>query len=306
MIAALSTRGRPRRASLVAVAALCICGCAGPDATRLEAGPPRVVASIFPLGDLAALVAGDDVTVDVLVPPRADPATFEPSPRQLRGLVGARVFILVGGGMDDWSQTVLGATEAIPRVRLNDGLTLREGGQGEGTGDPHVWLDPVLVRDSWLPRIVAALVTARPDARERLEARGRVVADSLTALDAWMSARLGPVRGRAFLATHSAWNYLAARYGIRELGAIYGSPGREPSARAMAGLVEKARAQDVQAVFTEPQLGETGAGALADELGVPIHVLDPLGGPQLEGRDSYLEMMRFNAAQMARALEQGR
>jgi zinc transport system substrate-binding protein len=300
MIASLSTRARHRRASLVAAATLCVWSCAEPDTAPLERGRPRVVASIFPLGDLAALVAGTDLTVDVLVPPRADPSTFEPSPRQLREIAGARAFILVGGGMDDWSQAVLGRTEDIPRVDLSDGLTLREG--SEGTGDPHVWLDPVLVRDSWLPRIVAALVAARPDAKETLEARGRVVADSLTKLDAWMSARLAPVRGRAFVATHSAWNYLAARYGIQELGVVYPSPGQEPSARALADLVEQARAAGVRAVFTEPQLGETGAGALAGELGVPVYVLDPLGGPGLDGRESYMEMMRFNTIQMARAL----
>ncbi len=265
-----------------------------------------MVASIFPLGDLTRMVAGEDIVVDVLVSPRADPSTFEPSPQQLRQLVGSRAFILVGGGMDDWSQAVLGATEDIPRVRLNDGIALREGGHGEGTGDPHVWLDPILVREHWLPKLVAALTVARPDARERIEERGRALADSLTALDAWMSERLSPARGKSFVATHSAWNYLAARYGIEELGSVYPSPGQEPSSRALADLVDKARAAGVGAVFTEPQLGETGARALAAELGVPIHVLDPLGGPGLEGRESYLSMMRFNTDQIADALEKGR
>ena len=297
--------GRSRRAALLGVACVCV-ACARPDAETPPETPPRVVASIFPLGDLTKLVAGGDLVVDVLVPPRADPSTFEPAPQQLRQLVGARAFILVGGGMDDWSQAVLGATEDIPHVRLNDGIALREGGQGEGTGDPHVWLDPILVRDQWLPKLVAALSAARPDASERIEARGRAVADSLTALDAWMSERLDAVRGKSFVATHSAWNYLAARYGIAELGAVYPSPGQEPSSRALADLVDRARAAGVGAVFTEPQLGETGARALAAELGVPIHVLDPLGGPGLEGRETYLSMMRFNTDQIADALDKGR
>ena len=300
MIAPLRTRGRTRRAFLVALATLCAWSCAEPATPTLKRGNPRVVASIFPLGDLTALVAGGDLTVDVLVPPRAEPSTFKPSPRRIRELAGARAFILVGGGVDDWSQAVLAGTDGVPRVVLNDGITLRKG--GEGTDDPHVWLDPVLVRDSWLPRIVATLVAARPDAHETLEARGRVVADSLTTLDAWMSARLAPVRGRPFVATHSAWNYLAARHGIPELGTVYPSPGQEPSPRGLADLFQQARAAGVRAVFTEPQLGDTGARALADELGVPVYVLDPLGGPGLEGRETYLEMMRFNTMQMARAL----
>ena len=300
MIASLRTRGRTRRAFLAALATLCAWSCAEPAIPTLERAGARVVVSIFPLGDLVGLVAGTDLTVDVLVPPRAYPSTFEPSPRRLRELAGARTFILVGGGVDDWSQAVLAGTDDVARVVLNDGITLRKG--GEGADDPHVWLDPALVRDYWLPRIVAALVAARPDAKETLEGRGRVVADSLTTLDAWMSARLAPVRGRPFVTTHSAWNYLAARHGIPELGVVYPSPGQEPSPRGLADLVQKARAAGVRAVFTEPQLGDTGARALADELGVPVYVLDPLGGPGLDGRETYLEMMRFNTMQMARAL----
>jgi ABC-type Zn uptake system ZnuABC Zn-binding protein ZnuA len=264
-----------------------------------------VVATIFPLADLAAYVAGEDVRVDVLVPPRADPSTFEPSARQIRDLAGARGYLMVGGGMDEWLQAVPGALGSIAETRMNDGIALRAGGEGEGTGDPHTWLDPILVRDVWLPKIEAALIAARPDARATFESRARALADSLTALDGWLTERLAPVHGRAFVATHSAWAYFAARYGVRELGAIHPSPGREPSPRRLGELVDAARAANVRAVFSEPQLGETGARALAAELGVPVHLLDPLGGPGLEGRDGYLTLMRFNGEQMARALAEG-
>lgn len=294
-------RGRTR--AWVAAAAGCAVGCLAADPPPAASGAPaRVIASIFPLGDLAARIGGPDVAVDVLVPPRADPSTFEPSPRRMRELAAARSFLIVGGGMDDWMASVPGSVDGIPIVRMNEGIALREGGHGEGTGDPHTWLDPALVRRVWLPRLVDALVRANPGARAALEARGAALADSLDALDGWISARLEPVRGRAFVATHSAWQYWAARYRVRELGSIYESPGREPSSRELARLVDAARAAHVRAVFTEPQLGESGARALAQELGVGVIVLDPLGGPGLDGRDSYPAMMRFNAEQMAAAL----
>jgi len=300
-------RSSPRRSAVLVAAALLLPpglgACAREAEPRDDADqPPRVVATIFPVGDLAARVAGEDLRIDVLVPPRADPSTFEPSARQIAELGGARAYLLVGGGMDEWLQAVPGALTGVPQTRLNDGVALRAGGEGEGTGDPHTWLDPVLVRDVWLPRIEAALAAARPDARPRLEARSRALADSLTALDGWLRERLAPVRGRAFVATHSAWAYFGARYDVRELGAVHRSPGQEPSARHLAELVERARAADARAVFTEPQLGETGARALAAELDVPMHVLDPLGGPGLEGRDGYLQLLRFNGAAIARAL----
>ena len=294
-------RPAPAAHAWLAAAAVALAACAEPDPPSDTAGA-RVVASIFPLADLAALVGGPDVTVDVLVPPRADPSTYEPSPRQMQALAGARAFLLVGGGMDDWMLSVPGAPDEIAVVRVNEGIALRAGGGGEGTGDPHTWLDPVLVRERWLPRIVQALAEARPEAAARIQARATEVADSLAALDGWIAERLAPVRGRSFIATHSAWRYFAERYGVAELGAVYDSPGREPSARELADLLARARAAHVAVVFTEPQLGETAARALAEELGARVELLDPIGGSGLAGRDGYFAMMRFNAEQIARAL----
>ena len=190
---------------------------------------PRVVASIFPLADLAAWVGGDDVRIDVLVPPRAAPATFEPSPRQIRNLAEARGFLLVGGGIDDWLKAVPAALARIPETRMNDGIPLRAGGEGEGTGDPHTWLDPALVRDSWLPRIQAALIAAHPEAKDRLEARALALADSLSVLDDWLTQRLAPVRGPGLRRHPSGLGLHGGA--IRATRA--GHDSREPGARAV-------------------------------------------------------------------------
>ena len=264
---------------------------------------PLVVATIYPVADLTRSIAGEDVHVEVLVPPHASPATYEPMPRQIRALAGASVYLTVGGSVDAWVRALPAGPGS--ETRLNDGIALRSGdGSGEAaTGDPHTWLDPLLVRDAWLPRMERALGAARPEARERLAERTRALSDSLTALDAWLTRQLAPVRQYGFITAHAAWGYMAERYGMREFAVIYPAPGREPSARRLAALVDSARAAGVRAVFTEPRLGPTAAHALADELGVPVLMLDPLGGPGLDGREGYLSMMRFNGLQIRRALE---
>jgi ABC-type Zn uptake system ZnuABC Zn-binding protein ZnuA len=61
----------------------------------------------------------------------------------------------------------------------------------------------------------------------------------------------------------------------------------------------------VRAVFVEPQLGEMGARTVAGELGVEVHLLDPQGGADQEGRDGYFSLMRFNTNAMVRALGGG-
>jgi zinc transport system substrate-binding protein len=302
-------RRRHAAGSVALLAALAFAGCAGEDEGRDADGAdarPIVVTSIFPVGSLARSLGGDALRVEVLLPPRASPSSFEPTARQMGRLSGAAAYLFIGGGMDAWAEQLAGPGAVV--VRLTEGMELREGHAHEGhaeTGNPHVWLDPVRVRDEILPRIEAALVRAAPDSAAAIRARAAALSDSLTALDAEIRSALSGARSRAFVSTHSAWVYFAERYALEEIGAVYESPGREPSSRHLASLVEGARRAGVRAVFIEPQLGEAGARTVAAELGVGVHLLDPQGGDGQDGRDGYLSLMRFNTAQLARALGAG-
>ena len=297
---------RPCTRSLFWGSLLVLGACSAPDRSEADAADerPLVVASIFPIGDLASFLAGDDVRVEVLLPARASPSTFEPTARDVARLSRGGAYLFVGGGMDPWAEELVAGAARPVVIRLSDGLDLLQGHEHEGgeAGNPHVWLDPVLVRDEVLPRLEAVLAGVAPAAAGDIARRRLALADSLEALDAEIRALLAGAPSRAFVATHAAWSYFAARYGLLEVGAVYGSPGREPSTRGLARLVEEARAAGVRAVFIEPQLGEAGARAVAGELGVPVGLLDPLGGAGLEGRGSYLDLMRFNARQMALSL----
>jgi zinc transport system substrate-binding protein len=272
----------------------------GPGAA--DADRPLVVATIFPVGDLAQLLGGDAIRVEVILPPGASPATFEVTPADLRRIGAARAFLAIGGGLDGWIGDLSAQAPDATVWTLTEGIELRHGGEGHAEGNPHVWLDPVLVRDVFLPRLEAAAIAAAPDAEEAIRERARAVSDSLSALDGELRRELDALETRAFVATHPAWTYFAERYGLREIGSIHETPGEDPSSRALAELIERSREAGVRAVFAEPQVGEVAARSLASELGVPIVVLDPLGGPGMDGRDGYFALMRYNTHQFLRAM----
>lgn len=291
-----------RRAGRIAIGIVLVgaLGCGDSTSSNTTNERPRVVASIFPIADLAIWLGGDDVQVDVLLAPGASPATFELTPGQLRLLRAADIYLSIGAGLDTW----VGAAghEDLRRVVLTEGLDLIAAGDRDHDGNPHVWLDPVLVRERLLPRIALALQAAAPEAHERIERRRASLADSLSSLEAEITRALDPLRNRAFLASHPAWTYFAHRFDLTELGTVHDSPGSEPSPRALASLINMARSAGVTVVFAEPQFGETAAYALADELGGSVFILDPLGGRHLPGRDSYFAMMRYNTAQLVAGL----
>jgi zinc transport system substrate-binding protein len=291
----------PRSRTLVLAAAL---GC-GSSSDGKEDTSPTVVVTIFPVADLVARVAGDPLEVQTLLPPRASPATWEATPRQIRTLQHAAGYVTVGGGLDGWLDELGAAESGPPLLRLTAGMVLRRSGRehgGASSGDPHVWLDPILVRDVLLEKIVDFLVPLIQDTTS-LRRRASALSDSLSALDAEIRETLAGAEHRSFVATHDAWSYFADRYGLVSLGSLYERPGHEPSAHALARLVDAARAAELTAVLAEPQLAETAARALASELGARVITVDPLGGPGLEDRSDYMSLMRFNARAFAQALE---
>lgn len=279
-------------------------GCeAGPEAAARD-DTLGVVASLHPIASLIREVGGEAVSVRTLLPPGAHPDSYEATPRMAEALSGADLVIRVGGAVDDW----LGSRGRADHLVLTEGIALRgrdhDHGRerARGSGNPHVWLDPILVRDAVLPLLAERLSSLAPDAGPDFHRRARAFADSLTSLDAEIRALLRDVPVRVFVAAHPAWTYFADRYDLEEVGSLHPSPGTELGARELARLVDAARGRGGAAVIAEPQLGRAGVDALARELGVPVEVADPVGGEGLDGRDDYLSLMRYNARAFARAL----
>lgn len=280
-----------------------LAGCAD---TRTATGSdtrPVVAVSLHPIASLVRAIGGDAVVVRTLLPPGAHPDTYETTPRMAESLTGADLVVRVGGGADAWLGEDRPGTLVLTRgMRL---LQQADHDPDHATGNPHVWLDPVLVRDSLLPRLADALTEVAPDSAHAIRERTRAFADSLTALDAEIRTLLRDVPSRGFIAAHPAWDYFAARYDLEQVGVVQRSPGAELGTRELARLVDAARTRGVVAVIAEPQLGRAGVEALADELDVRVEVADPVGGAGLAGREDYLSLMRYDARAFARALGGG-
>jgi zinc transport system substrate-binding protein len=277
-------------------------GCEAVGEPAADPGSLIVAASIHPIAALVRAVGGEDVTVRTLLPPGTHPDAYDATPRMAEALAGAHLVVRVGGALDGWLESRRGARQVV----LTDGMTLRgrhEHSHGGGvTGNPHVWLDPILVRDTILPALVDALIAEAPEAGAAFRRRAAAFSDSLTILDAEIRAMLETARVRRFVSAHPAWVYFADRYDLEEIGTLHPSPGRELGARELARVVALAREEGGVGVIAEPQLGRAGVDALARELRVRVEVADPVGGEGLDGRDDYLALMRYNARAFARAL----
>jgi zinc transport system substrate-binding protein len=260
-----------------------------------------VAASIAPLADFARQVGGDWVQVITLLPPGASPHTYELTPAQVEQVAKARLLVLNGVGLEYWAdKLVQGAGNPnLIVVDTSKGIEILEGDADEPGGNPHIWLDPrnAIVQ---VEHIRDALLQADPAHADDYRANAARYSAALREMDQEIAGEVATWSSRQFIAFHPAWVYFAKRYGLEQVAVIEHSPGREPSPAEMAQLIETARRIGAKAIFAEPQFSPKAAQAIAEESEAQVFFLDPLGSSLDD--PSYLNLMRYNLAQMAKAL----
>ena len=101
---------------------------------------------------------------------------------------------------------------------------------------------------------------------------------------------------------HDAYPYLAQRYGLEIVGVVVASEseGSEPSAQDLANLVDQIRAQQVPAVFAEPEFNPRLLETVAEEAGVQVKAL--LSDAYNDDVHSYVELIQFDTQQLVEGL----
>ena len=294
-------------------------GCGGTPVPGVDR--TKVAVSIAPLADLAQQVGGEHVTVTILVPLVASPHTYEPTPAQVKEVAEADVLVLIGLGFEFWAEDVIesAANPDLIVVHTSESIeVIHDEHQHEEheIGNPHVWLNPrnAMVQ---VKHLRDALIEADPAHRIEYEANAEAYLVQLETLDEEIAAQVATWSHREFIAFHPSWVYFAQRFGLTQAAVIEQTPGKEPSPAKLAEIIETARRIGARAIFAEPQFSSKAADTIAAESGAQVLFLNPLGGALRQAQDgtlrqaqdkakgptSYFEMMRYNVAQMEKALK---
>lgn len=280
-------------------------------------GMLRVVATTTIVSDVVKQIGRDRIELTTLMGAGVDPHTYVAAPGDAAAIHEAHVVFANGAGLEAFLDELLGNVggSAII-VELSDGLELRElvgeadhGETGEGHDheeyDPHVWFDVQNVM-AWTQAIELALARLDPAGAEAYAEHAAAYAAQLQALDRWVVEQIAtiPAPQRRMVTSHLSFGYLAERYGLEQVGAIYPiSPSAEPSARDIARLEDAIRDLGVAAVFTESTVSDRLAEQVARDTGVKVIPLysGSLGVPG-SGVESYLDLVRYDVQAIVEAL----
>jgi ABC-type Zn uptake system ZnuABC Zn-binding protein ZnuA len=282
-------------------------------AGALAAEPMSVVVTIPVLKDLADRVGGVHVRTISLLTGNENEHTYSPKPSDLIAIERARVLLEIGLGLEIWVRSLINnsgnsglvvvtTSKGIALVRRHDATDEpQQSVQRRPDGNPHVWLDPENAK-IMLRHITDAF--SKVDPAHAVEYR-KNQAGYLAELDQVQTDLMNRTRGirdRRIVAHHPAWPYFARRFGFTIVGEIVTQPGAEPSPRHVQNLITRIRKDQIRVIVSEPQLNRKVPEMLARETGARVVVLTALPGA-LAGTDSYLDMLRYNVLQLARAFE---
>jgi zinc/manganese transport system substrate-binding protein len=317
-------------ASLVSLAVLA--WSPGLAAAQTSADRPTVVVTTEVLGSIVSELVGDDGDVIVLMEAGSDPHTWQPSARDSEAVFGADLVVANGLGLEEGLLDVLAQAEAdgvpvfhaadhVPVVDDEadaaadhpeatagasgseppaDGATDTDAhGHEHHDGDPHIWLDPLAMRD-----VVRALAPALADAGVDASDRAVALADELTALDTEVRSALSgiPDERRRLVTGHGALGRFADRYGFEIVGTVVPglSSADEPSARDIAELADAIRASGTSVIFTDNTTPPAVADAVAAETGARVI---PLAVEQVPPSGRYVDLIRGVATAIAEGLD---
>jgi len=242
-----------------------------------------VVVTYSILGSVVKELAGDSANVVVMMPNGADPHEWEPSAKDIEILNRADLIVQNGieleGGMQKTLEKARGsgvkfftASEhiTIRRVGAGEGIPSGDPDQAIGAEDPHLWTDPLIMKD-----VVAALASQlKSDLAIDVDSRSRDLQTRLVSLNDEISAMAStlPQENRKLVTGHESMGYFAQRYGFKLVGAIIPSitTEAEVSASDLVALKKLIEENNVKAIFTELGTSPAVANAIGKETGVKV------------------------------------
>jgi zinc transport system substrate-binding protein len=242
-----------------------------------SSGQINVATTIAPLGEFVRAVGGDRVAVAVLVPPGAEPHTYEPAPSQMREVAEADLYVENGVGLESWMASILKVNSRMLVVDTSKGVDLI-GRDADTSGstiarDPHIWLSP---RDAMIQvqNICDALIEVDPAGRDYYINNTEDYIAKLKALDAELNSTFAETKNKKFVVLHPAWIYFARDYGLDQISIE--EEMKEPGPRYLAEVVDLAKANNITTVFVEPQYNPKMGEVIAKEINGRVVSIDDL------------------------------
>lgn len=249
----------------------------------------RVVTSTTDLASLTREIAGEHARVDAICRGGQDPHHLQARPGHMVLLSRADLLLAVGLELEvGWLPLLirgarnprinpgkpgyLEASVAITPREVPRGPVDRSGGDVHALGNPHYWLDPANGRK--IATLIASRLSALdPTNAAHYGARLRAFQARLDAAIVRWDKQMAPLRGTPVVSYHRTFNYLLARYRLRQLATVESRPGIPPAPAHLARLIGTMRRGGAKFIFHESFFDRGPSDLVVRRAGAAVLVL---------------------------------
>lgn len=288
-----------------------------------------VVASVKPLGFIAAAIAQGVTPVEVLLPDGASEHDYSLRPSDVKRIKNADLVVWVGPEMEAFMTKPAGELAAKNNLEISalaevkplllkggeapeiagenaadadaDGEDLHEHHHHHGEFNMHLWLSPQISRMTAIA-IHQKLLELMPESKATLDANLQHFENALSATDKQIGLQLAPVKKKGYFVFHDAYTYFEKQYGLSPNGYFTVNPEIQPGAQRLHQIRTQLVEQKAVCVFAEPQFRPAVIDAVARGTGVRKGTLDPLGTNISLSQDSYVQFLTQLSGQYASCL----
>ena len=265
----------------------------------LYASKPEISVSIAPQKYFLEKIAKDKFDINVMVKAGSSPHTYEPKTSQMKSLSNSKIYFFTGiefekAWLDKFKKSApntifVDSSAGIQRIAMEEHSHEEESkatnhkdekhndheDEHEHDGlDPHVWLDPVLVKVQ-AKNIYEAVVSIDLENKEFYTKNYEEFLKELDSLDAQIKEILKPYEHKAFMVFHPSWGYFAKRYDLEQISIEV--QGKEPKPNELVELVKDAKKHNIKIIFVSPQFSQKSAKTIAQNIGGNVVAIDSLG-----------------------------
>ncbi|MEC7490427.1 MAG: zinc ABC transporter substrate-binding protein [Pseudomonadota bacterium] len=290
----------------------------------------RVVVTIPPVHSLASMVMKGVGTPHLLVKGTESPHDFAMRPSHVRLLTSADIIIRVAQNLEGFLEkplrTLPASIEVIELIKL-PGMKLfkirRNLHHDHGDAhdhespaahrsppdtlghtdviDPHLWLDTD--NASKIVTRIADILSRKDPKNASLYAENAAGSvRRLAQLKKEVETILNPIKTRAFLVFHHAYQYYLREFDLRMGAALILSSEIRPGARRLAEIRTLIRDNAANCVFAEPQFSQGLVRTVVRGTTAKVGILDPLGSELPRGAEQYPSLIKNLAQNLASCL----
>ena len=272
----------------------------------LNATTPQITVSILPQKYFVEKITKDKFEINVMVQPGASPHTYEPKTSQMKALAASKVYFSTGVSFEHvWLDKFKKNAKDTLFVDLSEGIEklamgkhehhedeVKEDKHHENEGhekhddhdedglDPHIWLDPILVKTQ-AKNIYDTMVKVDAQNADFYKTNYEQFLKELDELDTNLKTILAPFKDKAFMVFHPSWGYFAKRYDLEQIPIEL--QGKEPKPNELVELIKDAKEHDIKIVFVSPQFSQKSAKTISQNIDAKVAIIDPMVNNWSEG-----------------------